>query len=98
MIELHIYAQGNPHDEVYIVGTYEALTNLRDLIRIALSDEGCQSKGEFFCADGESYQTHIKVMEHSDLVNKELPYAGEVKPRQTFLSPNGGISSRKADG
>ncbi len=56
---LHVYAQSHEHDEAYLIGTRDALVQLREAIDIALSNKARRresvSVADFFSSDGEGY-------------------------------------------
>lgn len=58
---LHIYGQDTWHDDVHIVGTEEALKELRDTIDEALC--GVPHTMDAFVNDGEEYGIKIICME-----------------------------------
>ena len=77
MNRLHIYPQGGPHQEAYIVGGKAALESLRATIDRALADGS--SSMEATPSDGEYYPALVILCEDDgwwdDLV---LPYASRV--------------------
>lgn len=70
---LHIYGQGEPHDNLYIAGDIEALRKLRHCIDFALMDgkEGMN----FYTNDGEEYTTYVYCVKE-EVANDtlKLPY------------------------
>lgn len=55
---LHIYSHASWHVEVYIVGTMDGLSQLRDAINRAISDGQGRTKWSFV-NDGEGYEVRI---------------------------------------
>ena len=76
METLHIYAQAQWHDDVWIVGDKEGLRLLRDAIDKALS-EGKAESDHVFTADGEGYRVHVLSLSEEDMVSLAMPYTDE---------------------
>lgn len=76
---LHIYGQGAWHDNIEIVGNYEALAGLADAItRALLVDRNAEM--EAFVSDGEGYS--VRVLLHDEEWKEweamPVPYTDEV--------------------
>jgi hypothetical protein len=84
---LHIYAQPFEHQEAFILGDKEALTNLRNAIDKALTNGNNESSCQFYTTDGEGYQVLVLCREMTD--NVALPYTAEdyAERRQDSISP-----------
>jgi hypothetical protein len=76
---LHVYAQSHEHDEAYLIGTRNALLELRDAIDVALSNKARRresaSVADFFTSEGEGFSLYVKVVPESIESNLLLPYA-----------------------
>ena len=74
---LHIYAQQYYHQDAYIVGNKESLTELRNAINKAIdadSNEQCESS----VADGEGYNINIMIVNDDRTFDKlRRPYIDE---------------------
>ncbi len=64
---LHIYGQGFWSDEVFIYGTIDSLTSLRDTLNVAINNELGWMLAE--TKDGSEYQVTVKVVDEV-LMNK----------------------------
>lgn len=73
MKELHIYGQTFQHTPAQIVGTREALEQLRALIDSALANQS--AKGEFSVNDGEGYDCEVVCTEN--MAALDTPYSDE---------------------
>jgi hypothetical protein len=71
---LHLYAQVQWHDNAYIVGTKNSLTELRNAIDLAIA--GHEVKMEADVADGEGYDVFVVMLDdHEPLWNElRVPY------------------------
>lgn len=70
---LHIYGQPQWHDEVFIVGTTDALKSLRSAIDNALKDGGGSSPS--FVNDGEGFYTAVVCLDDQEKFDKlAVPY------------------------
>lgn len=57
--QLHIYVQTNTHSDVLIVGTRDALAQLRDAISDVLEQSTRAAAVLTYAADGEGYTTYV---------------------------------------
>ena len=71
---LHLYAQKAPGGEAYMVGSFEGLSRLRDLLDFMIR---CQpvGKANFFTADGQSFQLRISMASEGESEALALPYS-----------------------
>lgn len=77
---LHIYGQKQQHDQAIIVGTREALNDLKMALEVALAKfterygdtvaQGC----EVYTADGEGYRVVVAVAPEIVMYELRLPY------------------------
>lgn len=70
---LQIYAQGFEHDDAQIVGTLDALKQLRRALDQAI--EHGAVRAEFFASDGEGYWLFIETSTDELMDKMRLPYA-----------------------
>ncbi len=82
---LHIYPQGQWHDDAVIVGTPAALTELRDALDMALEHGAVRIPLEYavqtehvFTGDGEGYLVHVACLDGDEMQRVRLPYTDEV--------------------
>lgn len=82
---LHIYAQKEWHDDVYIIGNQKGLETLCRVIKTALekgmanSDDDKMSDGMVFAGDGEGYSIKvIRYRSNDDWPRLAVPYVDEV--------------------
>jgi len=70
---VHVYAQGQWHDEAFIVGDALALTQLRDALDKAIASG--HGSAMVFAADGEGYRLHVVRHETARMDRMRLPYS-----------------------
>lgn len=71
---LHVYGQGIWHAPAYLVGTREALGELRERIEDALDNPRGVSQQATWTSDGEGYTLHIVVAREEAMDTYRLPY------------------------
>lgn len=72
---IHVYGQLSWHEDVYIVGTKESLSRLRDALDAAiLAKTACCSA---VVNDGEGYDIFVAIDERISQGNYGVPYASE---------------------
>ena len=74
---LHVYGQGQWHEEVFIVGDKVALQLLVNAINKAISDGAgeCQTSVN----DGEGFDVHIRLVNDQQMLDKlAVPYTDDV--------------------
>lgn len=74
---LHVYAQGGPHDDARIIGTKEALENLRDAIDSTLDSGREERCAGLFTADGEGFDLLVEMQHGKRLEKAPTPYTDE---------------------
>ncbi len=74
---LHVYAQEEQHESVWLVGDREALRNIRDAIDDVLSIP-CTRDRNTLCADGEGYRVRVRLMTEEEMGALVLPYTDHV--------------------
>ena len=70
---LHIYSQGHPHGDAWILGDKESLRLLMNVIAKALESETVGDL-DSYTADGEGFKTFVVVVKDKDLNGADLPY------------------------
>jgi hypothetical protein len=73
MSNLHVYGQEHPHDDVFIVGSKEALLSLRGAIDRAISDG--EASDSAMTGDGEGYVVLVVQVRPEALETAAMPYA-----------------------
>lgn len=73
---LHLYGQDTYHGEAQIVGTRDALINLRDMLDVVLKTDSSPHYKitctvEFFANDGEGYEVTVACL--PDFMTAKLP-------------------------
>ncbi len=68
---LHIYGQGFWNDEVFIYGTIESLTSLRDTLNVAINNELGWMLAE--TKDGGEYQVTVKQVDEAMMNKLKIP-------------------------
>lgn len=76
---LHIYGQDAWHDAAYIIGTKEALVELRNGIDEALKND--MSKVVVWPADGEGFELFLIVRTSDQMEQLMLPYFSDSCPK-----------------
>lgn len=87
---MHIYAQHGWHGEALILGTREALANLREAIDRALADKNGEAKAEAIAGDGEGYAVEIRRVPRSAVQHAKMPYTAKYARPETAPSREGG--------
>lgn len=74
---LHIYGQQWWHNDAHLVGTREALADLRDALTAAL-ESGEPERVEVFANDGEGYGAWAILVDEEQMGRMAVPYEDEV--------------------
>lgn len=80
----HIFAQSQWHDEAFLIGNREALTQIRDALNDLLKEEApkAQQKVTLTTSDGEGYELFCILLDENwqspVWQSLELPYTDEV--------------------
>lgn len=79
---LHVYGQNSWHDDVCVLGSRKALTNLRNAIdRVLATNEPKLSEG--MVSDGEGFCVLVGVVEDEEIESKlAVPYIDEIAREQ----------------
>ena len=79
---LHIYGQRWWHNDAYLVGTRDALTDLRDAIT-AILESGEPKLVEVFANDGEGYEVSVFVVDEEQMARMAVPYTNDAACEQS---------------
>ena len=95
----HLYAQGVPHDEAYLLSDRAALLGVRNAIGAALESPNGVGQAEVLAADGEGYTLFVLLADQGELASSETPYtsADAFDPRPEAVHPAALLIRRRGE-
>lgn len=94
---LHVHAQYQWHDDAFIVGDREALTQLRAAIDAALAAEDGLGRATTFTGDGEGFTAHVVRIDAQRMERMRLPYTSLDHPDVKGRYPSSLVRQRPED-